>query len=168
MDNSSLTGKPSGGRTISYLKANYERFACYILFAWCLLPVFMSLNYIVSGALGRYPSEEEVRRVGLSLGSVNYSEALKSYQTAFFILGAVTFCFALLGVVFSRRRVFSLSSVRKMPWFYLLCLFLAWALVCALCGSSRQHRIESAQAQPLTAHRPKNTENGRRRMWRER
>ncbi|MBR1566049.1 MAG: O-antigen ligase family protein [Oscillospiraceae bacterium] len=138
MDNSSLTGQPSGGRVIPYLKANYERFACYILFAWCLLPVFMSLNYILSGILGMYPSEEELHKLGLVLGEVNYTKALKTYQTAFFVLGAVTFCFALLGVVLSRRLVFSLHSVRKMPWFYLLCLFLIWALICALCGSDRE------------------------------
>ena len=138
MDNSSLTGQPSGGRAIAYLKANYERFAYYILFVWCLLPVFMSLNYILSGILGLYPSEEELHKLGLVLGEVNYSKALKTYQTAFFVLGAITGCAALLGVVFSRRRIFSLNSVRKMPWFYLFFLFLIWALVCALCGSSRE------------------------------
>jgi len=138
MDNSTLTGQSSRGRTIPYLKANYERFVFYILFAWCLLPVFMSLNYIVSGMFGRYPSEEELRRLGLVLGNVNYSLAMSTYQTAFHVLGAITFCFALLGIVFSRRRVFSLSSIRKMPWFYLLCLFLVWALVCALCGNNRE------------------------------
>ena len=124
MDNSSLTGQPSGSRAIAYLKANYERFAYYILFVWCLLPVFMSLNYILSGMLGLYPSEEELHKLGLVLGEVNYSKALKTYQTAFFVLGAITGCAALLGVVFSRRRIFSLNSVRKMPWFYLFFLFL--------------------------------------------
>lgn len=137
MDNSSLTRQPSGGRTVPYLKANYERFAFYILFMWCLLPVFMSLNYILSGIMGSYPTEEELRRLGLVLGEVNYSKALKTYQMAFFILGAITGCYALLGVVFSRRRVFSLGSVRRMPWFCLLCIFLVWALVCALCGGNR-------------------------------
>lgn len=137
MDNSSLTRQNSARSPWAYLKDNFERIAYHILFVWCLLPVLMSIDYVICGALGKYPSAEEVLRLGLTPGYVNYNMALRTYQILFFVLGTITFCFALLGVVFSRKSLFSMKSVRRRPWLYLLGLFLLWALVCALCSEQR-------------------------------
>ena len=137
MDNIPLTGQSPTEHTRGYLKENFERIAYYILLAWCMLPIIMCIDYVICGMLGKYPSAEKTLSMGLTPGYVNYSLALRSYQILFFVLGAVTFCFALLGVLYSRRRLFSLRSVKRRPWLYLLGLFLLWALVCALLGKNR-------------------------------
>ena len=121
-------------RAACFFRQNYEKLAYYILLLWCLLPVFMSGNYVISGILGKYPSEAEISSGGFVVGYVNYELALKTYQSLFFILGGLTFVFALLCLILCRRRVFSRRSVRRMPWFYLLAAFLLWAGVCLVSG----------------------------------
>jgi RsiW-degrading membrane proteinase PrsW (M82 family) len=111
-------------RAASYFRQNYEKAAYYLLLLWCLLPVFMSGNYVISGMLGKYPSEADLISEGLRPGYVNYDLALQTYQRMFFILGGLTFVFALLCLILFRRRVFSRRSVLRIPWFYLLALFL--------------------------------------------
>jgi hypothetical protein len=111
MDNIPLTGQSPTEHTRGYLKENFERIAYYILLAWCMLPIIMCIDYVICGMLGKYPSAEKTLSMGLTPGYVNYGLALRSYQILFFVLGAVTFCFALLGVLYSRRRLFSLLSI---------------------------------------------------------
>ena len=96
MDSSSLNRPSYGGRVIPYLKASYERFAFHILLAWCLLPAVVAVIYFITAALGKFPSEEELRLAGLTLGKTNYVVAVKTYQALFFILGVPTLLFALM------------------------------------------------------------------------
>lgn len=115
----------------------YEKAAFYILLAWCLLPAVMCLDYVISGLLGRYPTREELLSEGIAQGTVNYTEALLSYQFFFFVLGGISVCFALLCILQFGRRVFSRQSVRRMPWFYLFAAFLLWAAISALHARNR-------------------------------
>ena len=134
MDTSHLSpnSQSNRNRAAAFFAQYYEQGAFYLLLLWCLLPVFMSVNYFVCGALGKYPSAEEIVSDGMQFGYVNYSLALSTYQTAFFILGAFTFCFVLLCIVFFRRRVFSLSAVMTTPWFCLFGILLLWAGITTL------------------------------------
>lgn len=119
-------------RAGTFFARHHEQGSFCLLLLWCLLPVFMSVNYIVCGALGKYPTAEELASEGLRLGHTNYGLALSTYQTAFFVLGALTFCFVLLCVVFCRKSVFSLNAVMTKPWFYLFAVLLLWAGITTL------------------------------------
>ena len=129
------------GRGSGFFAQDWQKLAFFLMLLWCLLPLVMCVDYVVSGMLGRYSTLEELRQQGLSLGYVNYDEALGDYQKFFFALGGITLCFDLICLILSRRRVFSLASVRKKPWFYLFGLFLLWAFVCAELSDYRRYAL---------------------------
>lgn len=124
--------QPLFRRLSGFFAQRYEQGAFYLLILWCLLPVIMSINYVVSGALGKYPTAEELLRNGLVLGSVNYGKAISTYQTLFLILGVITFLYALCGLILCQQHILRVESVKRMPWFYLLALFLLWATISSL------------------------------------
>ena len=139
MDSSSLNRPSYGGRVIPYLKASYERFAFHILLAWCLLPAVVAVIYFITAALGKFPSEEELRLAGLTLGKTNYVVAVKTYQALFFILGVPTLLFALMCLALCRREIFSRRSLRQRPWYYLFAALLCWALVSSFASDFFYH-----------------------------
>ena len=130
--NLSPNSQSNRNRAAAFFAQYHEQGAFYVLLLWCLLPVFMSVYFIIFGVLGKFPTAEVLTSEGLRLGHANYSIALSTYQTAFFILGAVTFCFVLMSIVFCRRSVFSLNAVMTKPWFYLFGILLLWAGITTL------------------------------------
>lgn len=130
-------GEPFLHRANALFTRYHEQAAFFILLLWCSLPVIMSIKFLIDGMLGRFPDAEDLLAIGLKLGAVNYKMALVSYQTLFFILGAVTFCFALVCVILCRRRVFSIKAFLQMPWFYLFGALLLWAGISMLHADSR-------------------------------
>lgn len=132
MDNSvnqAQAGQPRVSRTADYFAKHAERGAYHLLLMWCMLPVAAGIVFVIQGALGKYLTKDEILSHGLEYGYINNTIALKAYQTMFFILGALTLLYMLLCLAFSRKRFFSLASVKEQPWFYLLAAMLAWAVL---------------------------------------
>lgn len=116
-------------RASAFFAKHAERGAYCILLLWCMLPLAAGLVFIIQGARGKYLTKEQILGYGMEFGYINNTAALKAYQTMFFVLGALTLFYMLLCLAFSRRRFFSLASVKEQPWFYLLAGMLAWALL---------------------------------------
>ncbi len=127
--------------TYGPIAKKYRQAAYYLLLLWCLLPLIMCVVFAVMALTGQFPTLEELAAEGLTLGYINYDNALAIYQRMYFVLGGITVCFALMMLVLSRRRIFRLESLRNGPWFYLFALFLVWAFVCTMLSDYRHYAL---------------------------
>ena len=123
------------------LKRQKERVALALLGLWCVLPVIVFFVFLISGARGKYPTEEQLAALGLELGATNYVAALRAYQTLFFVLGGVTVGFVVICLFLHRRSVFSRQALKENPWCGLFALFLLWCCVSTLLADYRQHAL---------------------------